>query len=549
MPVAVLCVDDQPEIPTAYRAFLGPTFHVTAAGGGEEALAILAERGPFAVVVADLHMPGMDGIRLLAAVRDRYPDTVRVLATGQPDLNNAMQAVNDGHVFQFLTKPISPAALTAAITAAADQYQLILSDRRRFAAELEASEERYRRLFDANPHPMWVFSPDDFHFLAMNDATVMHYGFTRDQFERMTIADLEPAATDLACDPAGVAPVTGRKGQLRNHRLATGDVRQMDLAAHLIEFDGRHAVLVLAIDVTDQKVLEEQLKQAQKLESIGQLAAGIAHEINTPIQYIGDNTAFLGDALRDLSGVLAAYRSATDPAAAVRAGEAAAQAVDLEYLLEETPRALGQTLDGVKQVARIVKAMKEFAHPGTAEKSAVDLNKALGTVITVARSEWKYVAEVVTVFDPDLPPVPGLPGELNQVFLNLLVNAAHAMNAAGGGADGKKGVITITTRKMGNMVEVLVADEGGGIPEGIRGRIFDPFFTTKPVGQGTGQGLAIAHAVVVKRHDGSITFDSKVGVGTTFAVRLPVDGGRLTQSERIPAASMIRPLPRSEVTA
>src|SRR5262249_6478560 len=161
----------------------------------------------------------------------------------------------------------------------------------------------------------------------------------------------------------------------------------------------------------------------------------------------------------------------------------------------------------VRHVARIVKAMKEFAHPGSEEKTAVDLNRAILNVITVARNEWKYLAEVVTDLDPELPQVLGLPGELNQVFLNLLMNAVHAVQAVGGGHD-KKGLISLTTRRIGSVVEVRVTDSGCGIPEAIRSRIFDPFFTTKPVGQGTGQGLAIAHAVVVTRHNGGITFES-----------------------------------------
>ncbi|MBN9520493.1 HAMP domain-containing histidine kinase, partial [bacterium] len=143
---------------------------------------------------------------------------------------------------------------------------------------------------------------------------------------------------------------------------------------------------------------------------------------------------------------------------------------------------------------------------------------------------------------PDLPPIPGLAGELNQVFLNLLVNAAHAVAAAPGG-DGRKGTITISTRCAGNLVEVCVADTGCGIPEDVRGRVFDPFFTTKPVGQGTGQGLAIAHAAVVKRHGGAITFETEVGKGTTFVVRLPAGGDRLTRSEVVKVVGTQRRLP------
>ncbi len=415
-----------------------------------------------------------------------------------------------------------------------------ITERKQAEEAVRASEGRYRLLFEANPHPMWVFAPATYGFLAVNDAAVGHYGFTRDQFLQMTTADLDPPAPGGASDPAATAPVPGQSGQLRPHRRAAGDVRQMELAAHRIEFDGQSAVLVLAVDVTERKVLEDQLKQAQKLESIGQLAAGIAHEINTPIQYIGDNTTFIGEAFREVSGVLAEFRKAGADPIALHAAETAAVAADLEYVLGEAPRALEQTLDGVKHVTRIVKAMKEFAHPGSSEKSPVDLNKALETVITVARNEWKYVAEVVTDLAPDLPTVRGLPGELNQVFLNLLVNAAHAVKSVGGGVEGKNGVITITTRKSGKMVEVLIADSGCGIPEAVRGKIFDPFFTTKPVGQGTGQGLSIAHTVVVQKHGGAITFETESGRGTTFIIRLPIQGDRLTDSDRIQGVDPVR---------
>jgi PAS domain S-box-containing protein len=406
-------------------------------------------------------------------------------------------------------------------------------------AELSVSESRYRLLFEANPHPKWVLETATRRFLAVNDAAVTHYGYPRDQFLQITLSDLELPGSGTS--DTGERPLASRgSGDLRQHRLASGDVRQMELATHPIEFDGRICTLVLAIDVTERKILEDQLKQAQKLESIGQLAAGIAHEINTPIQYIGDNTTFIAEAFRDLSGVFAAYRTAgTDPVD-LAAAAGAAEAADIDYLLEEGPRALEQTLVGVGHVARIVKAMKEFAHPGTAEKSLIDLNRALETVVTVARNEWKYVAEVVTHLVPNAPLVRGLPGELNQVFLNLLVNAAHAVKAGNKAAPDTKGTIIVTTHFLGNVAEVRIADSGCGIPEGIRGRIYDQFFTTKPVGEGTGQGLAIAHAVVVKQHGGGLSFETEMGKGTTFIVRLPIDGVPLTPSERMSPAHTVR---------
>ena len=184
---------------------------------------------------------------------------------------------------------------------------------------------------------------------------------------------------------------------------------------------------------------------------------------------------------------------------------------DLTYLLGEVPQAIAQALEGVGRISKIVKAMKEFSHPGSEGKCAIDLNHAIETTIAVARNEWKYVADVQTCFAADLPPVPCLAGEFNQVILNLLMNAAQTI-----------GTITITTKCEEDWVEVQIQDTGAGIPEDVRARIFEPFFTTKEVGKGTGQGLALAHAVIVKKHDGKIWFESEVGKGTTFFLRLPL---------------------------
>ena len=283
-------------------------------------------------------------------------------------------------------------------------------------------------------------------------------------------------------------------------------------------------------DITQRRMLEARLRQAQKMESIGQLAAGIAHEINTPTQYIGDNTRFLEDVFGDLQWLLTAsnelmravhegrvVKSAIDNVAA------AVEGADVEYLLQEIPKAISQSLEGVQRVAKIVRSMKEFSHPGGEEQQAVDLNRAIESTLTVSRNEWKYVADTLTDFDPQLPLVPCLPGDLNQVILNLVVNAAHAVGDKVG-ASGQKGTIAVTTRRDGDWAEIRVRDTGTGIPEGIRAKVYDPFFTTKPVGRGTGQGLAIAHAIITEKHHGTIDFETDPGCGTTFIIRLPLCG-------------------------
>lgn len=285
--------------------------------------------------------------------------------------------------------------------------------------------------------------------------------------------------------------------------------------------------ILLATDISQRRIMEGQLRQSQKLESIGQLAAGIAHEINTPTQFIGGNIRFVRDSFEALASFIRAAQALAEGDRVPEAAELdtlrrAAKAADLDYLLGELPKALEESLEGVERVARIVHAMKEFSHPGTAEMVMVNLNRAVESTVTVARNEWKYVADVELRLDPALPVVPCHPGDINQVVLNLVVNAAHAIADTDRVRKGGKGYIEISTRTDGRWVEIRVADTGVGIPEGIRQRIFDPFFTTKEVGKGTGQGLFVCHKVVTEKHGGVITFESEVGVGTTFAVRLPL---------------------------
>jgi PAS domain S-box-containing protein len=288
---------------------------------------------------------------------------------------------------------------------------------------------------------------------------------------------------------------------------------------------------LLGVDITGRLQLEMQLVQAQKLESIGQLAAGIAHEINTPTQYIGDNLEFLQDAFENLNRlcdtcgkVLAAAKSASLTTAAIDDLENKFADANLEYLQKQIPRAIQQSQEGNKRVASIVLAMKQFSHPESAEKTRVDLNAAIASTITVSRNEWKYVADLITEFDAGLSGVNCLPGELNQVILNIIVNAAHAIaDVVKDGSEGK-GKITVTTRQDGDWAEIRIGDTGTGIPEKVRSRVFDPFFTTKGVGKGTGQGLAIARNVIVDKHGGTLTFETETGKGTTFIIRLPIEG-------------------------
>lgn len=287
-------------------------------------------------------------------------------------------------------------------------------------------------------------------------------------------------------------------------------------------------IVLMGEDITEHLLLEQELAQAHKLESIGQLAAGIAHEINTPIQFIGDNIRFLSDSFASLLTMvgrtrewLACAESGTWAPDMVESYEAEMRQVDLRYLTEEIPKAIAQSVEGVRRVANIVRSMKDFAHPGCVEMTNVNLNAAIESTVTVAHNEWKYVADLTTDLASDLPPVPCLFNQFNQAMLNMIVNAAHAIGDMVKGT-GQKGRITITTRSVGEWAEIRIADTGAGIPDAIRHRIFDPFFTTKGVGKGTGQGLAITRSVVVDKHRGQIMVESEAGKGSTFIVRLPL---------------------------
>ncbi len=293
-----------------------------------------------------------------------------------------------------------------------------------------------------------------------------------------------------------------------------------------------HAHAQLRQEIAERERIEVNLRQKQKLEAVGQLAAGIAHEINTPVQYIADTSHFLRDGVTDLYGLLAATQQALEAAASgANAGslleslEARRSEIDFEYLEQQTGPAFARLLDGAEQVATIVRAMKEFSHPGHKDMAEADLNRAVENTLIVSKNSYKYVANVVTELG-EIPRVKCTIGEISQVLLNLVVNAAHAIEdarAADPERADRPGTITVRSWKDGADACVSVGDDGPGIPDDIRGRVFDPFFTTKTVGRGTGQGLALAHSVA-ERHAGCIELSTTVGVGTTFTLRVPIAG-------------------------
>ena len=288
------------------------------------------------------------------------------------------------------------------------------------------------------------------------------------------------------------------------------------------------AVLIFR-NLTEQRVKEASRIHSMKLESIGVLAAGIAHEINTPIQFIGSNLTFLQESFQDILQLLATYGQLKE---AVQAGAPQVddllaeiarleESADIEYLEEEAPKAFEQTRHGVDRVTKLVLGLKGFAHSGDGEsKRAADINEIINNSLIVCQNAYKYVARMELELG-ELPAIKVYPGDIGQVIVNLVVNAAHAITEHTGGK-AELGLIRISTSCTDDQVVIAVSDTGGGIPEGVRQRIFDPFYTTKDIGQGSGQGLAISRNIVHDKHHGEITLESTVGQGSTFFVKLPV---------------------------
>lgn len=517
-------------------------FAIDFAFQGPEALKLvqqaLASGEPYAMAFVDVRMPpGWDGIETIARIWQEYADLQVVICTAYSDYDweDMINKLGQSDRMVILKKPFDNVEVLQLAHVLVEKWRLLQQTRQHTreleatiaqrTAELRASEQRFRLLNDCSP--VGIFETDARgDFLHANPRCLAIAGLASEAALRsgwMQLLHPEDAGHVVPAWRQAVASGQEFNSEYRFQKPA-GEIRWVHAHTSPIR---ENLVIVghvgTLVDITERKFaeaerkrMELQIHQGQKLESIGQLAAGIAHEINTPMQYIGDNTRFLQEAFTELGP---AVTTAALPAAA----SPACSAPDLAYLLREIPLAIEQSLQGVERVTKIVRAMKEFSHPGTDEKTAIDLNYAIESTLTVARNEYKYVADLVTDFDPHLPPVPCLPGEFNQVILNLVINAAHAIADVVGVHPDTKGRIHIATHRQDAVVEVRITDSGTGIPEAVRGRIFDPFFTTKPVGKGSGQGLAIARSVVVDKHGGSLTFETELGRGTTFIIQLPLE--------------------------
>jgi PAS domain S-box-containing protein len=548
-PINLLLVEDSPGDVLLLRVMLNARqmgkFALTRVGCMREAVQHLAVN-PVDILLLDLGLPDAFGLGVVRQAHAAAPRVPLIVMTGLEDELLADQALQEG-AQDFLVKgQIETPSLLRAIRYATQRKKAEVEIQKAhesaeaanhakddLLAKLQAAQVETEMFLRSIPSILIGIDAQGiitrWNLTASNTFGVDDRGATGLMIENCGIRWLHPEIK------AEIARWLATESFYRCDNMAyerDGKTRFVGLHIRRIPAkDGKQTgFIITGADVTERKTLEEQLRQAQKLEAIGQLAAGIAHEINTPTQYVGDNIRFLKDSWASIVEFLTFCGTVRAEGSSGPVSQEHLQRFcelhqncDLEYLLKEIPNAIDQSLEGVQRVAKIVKGFKEFSHPGSEEKRAINLNQAIETTISVARNEWKYCADLVTVFDPDLPLIPCLSGEFNQVMLNLIVNSAHAISSAV--EAGGKGTITVSTQREGEWARIAVTDTGAGIPADIRSRVFEPFFTTKEVGKGTGQGLALAHNVIVNRHQGQLWFESEAGRGTTFFLRLPLTGG------------------------
>jgi|GEM_PF-6241157 len=333
------------------------------------------------------------------------------------------------------------------------------------------------------------------------------------------------------CNDCGaVKALASKQVVVTEHTIGTDDPRVFHVSSVPFQDDsGQWLVAEVWRDITERKQMERRLAQAEKLEAIGHLAAGLSHELNTPIQYVDHNVRFLRNVVASVEQLVARLEqlaacsggstATSEPAAELRRAIAE---TDIHFYVQEAHEAIAQSMEGLQQMAKIVQTMKEFAQSGGNDKQVIDINRTIQIALTVCRSRWKETAELKLQLSSEPLCVACNPDELNQVMLHLLNNAAQAIAEAVDGNGKRKGTITVRTRQEGNWAEISVEDNGVGIAPEIQDKIFNPFFTTKDVGQGSGQGLSVVYAIVVQKYGGFIDFDTQPGKGTIFTIRLPL---------------------------
>ncbi|HBA82466.1 MAG TPA: hypothetical protein DCZ95_00075 [Verrucomicrobia bacterium] len=542
----VLLADDD-EIALLRLSSLIPSwgYEVVTVNNGESARQALLQKDAPKIALLDWVMPGISGIDLCREFAQHTDKdfVYTILLTAKSNFEDKLVGLNSG-AHDYLIKPVAAAELRSRLNVAERilQHERTIANKnaqlRQYVSELEQqarlSGEQLEAIIDQHPMGVLLVDLTTRRVLRINRQACEMIGSSKSQM----MGTLYHESMRFATPHAPFSAELFLRPQSFEDILQTACSQSLLVLRSLmgITLDGNPYLLEVLTDMTAAQKAKEQQAQfetrrrlSQKFEAIGQLAAGIAHEINTPTQFVGDNLQFCRQSMKTAGHLLERYRQWHKGIAAgavtleqLNQIDEECQKADLEYILSETPKAIDQSLDGVKRIREIVQVMKQFSHPGNEEQTGIDLNRVILNTIVMARNEWKYVADINTELDPELPLTPGFQGEIAQALLNILVNASHAVAEAIGNDQPTKGRIGVKTRQNGTWVEIDISDTGRGIPEAFRSRIFEPFFTTKEAGKGTGQGLAITYDVIVNKHGGLLSFDTELGQGTTFHIRLPL---------------------------
>jgi PAS domain S-box-containing protein len=557
----LLVGDDEPELKACALALDAAGCLVEFATNVDAARALLEQQG-FDAILLDFDTTGLAGTRFLEHARSRSQNLALLLLTQ----GSAAATATDLDAPKRLVKPVEPRALVQTmaevlrlrqveeanrIALGADGAARVRQERaEQRAAGAEAAEQRVASTLQAVMEcaPAFIIAVDTQGRIKFINRVMAHHAVENvigsDWLSYMPPSEHDQHSARLrrilstGAFETYETIISGPGGQNLWFSAHMGPMRQGDAIVG--------AVLV-SQDVTELKRTQADWAGAQRLAALGTLAAGIAHEINTPVQFVSDSVHFLRGATTSTFALLESLQTvrrlaekgapAAELSAALAAVASAEEDADLDYVLDNVPKALALCAEGLARVKDIVRSMKEFAHPAQDEMTAVDLNRAIESTITIARHEYKYVAEVETELS-ELPAVTCYVSEINQVLLNLLVNAAHAISDVVKEGD-EKGRITVKTRREGANVVIAISDTGTGIPDAIAHRIFEPFFTTKEVGKGTGQGLSLAWASIREKHGGELRFTSKLGEGTTFFIELPIAGKQAKQASSQNATRLV----------
>ncbi len=486
------------------------------------------------IVIIDSSLENETAFDICSEIRaSEYSLFTPVLLIADPDDDSRLEKAYQSGITDYIFNPVTESTLrhrlrcikqsidnTSTLRADGEKFALMANNIKEVLWMCSADGQRVLYVSPAYEH-IWGRKTQDLY----NHPEYWLDDIHQDDRERIMIAFTEKAtqANDYTEEYRIVRP-DGQIRWVRDHGFPVYDQA------------GKHnAIAGTVMDITGQKEIEGSLRLAHKLEAIGRLSAGIAHEINTPAQYVGDNLRFLEESLPNLlsiNGNLTSLMQAVfeDKETVTKTMLSdlfdLIEKADMEYLIEEIPIAISQSLNGMKSISEIVCAMKEFTHPGTDNKELTDVNAMIKNTIIVSKNEWKYVADVKENFETNLPLVPSHTQMLGQAVLNLIVNAAHAIEEVINKEVDERGQISVSTRLLQDKVEISISDTGPGIPDKIKEQIFDPFFTTKEVGKGTGQGLSLVRKAIVEHHGGTLDIDTQLGKGTTFIIRLPLQDNK-----------------------